>query len=575
VRATVEQPLFETGTKAIEQPIPERTLWPVLAAVTVAVIMLAAIRWSLDHPYGIHWDEAQYFNDIGIDVQRLRGWMLLKLGGRILIKSWGRPPAFRLVALPFLALFGFHTATARLVSLACFGLSAWFIYLATRRIGSRAAGAFAVLIFALSPEVISASIFFSTDTPLYLATSAMLYYLFASWSDTAEHSSHWIGLGLAIGLGFLSKASFAAIAFPLLAFALVAGRWGYFGVSRLAALLKAGALALLVAAPWWLLNIRLAVVTAQIGRAFVRNSLGPPSLSTWMRWLSSVFQCLLGHGLSILIGLVLIATLVKAIRKEMIFGPLQKAAISACVCAGIPIVLAQLSGTNHLLRHISPAVIPLAIVVGVLAERTGWTRSSASVATSAVLFGAQLAMIVAPVVLPNNRPVDLGFVNGALPWRTMVRFDQWDWKPVRDISHGCGLDAPIISFLGSGRAFDPPQIEYPWVAQVIPTRRAIFPYPDVRWLWRYEDGPLDWQKVMDSVGQSDIVLTAPHYIGEVSNKEDLDNQHNAEFAERLAQDRRFQGPIRLEMGRFEPVEVDVFVKRTLVCPSGLQSSAKH
>ena len=91
--------------------------------------------------------------------------------------------------------------------------------------------------------------------------------------------------------------------------------------------------------------------------------------------------------------------------------------------------------------------------------------------------------------------------------------------------------------------------------------------PFVKWLWRYEDGPLDWQKVMDAAGQSDIVITAPHYAGEVRNNEDLDNRHNAEFAEKLSQDPRFQGPVRLEMGRFEPVEMDVFLKKTLVCPA--------
>jgi 4-amino-4-deoxy-L-arabinose transferase-like glycosyltransferase len=564
-KVAVEQPLFETGTKAVEQPTPERSLWPVLAAVTVAVIILAAIRWALDHPYGIHWDEAQYFNDVGIDVQRLRGFMLVRLAGRILIKSWGRPPAYRLLALPFLGLLGFHTVTARLVSLAWFGLSSWFIYVATRRVGSRVAGAFAALIFALSPEVISASIFFSTDTPLYLATSAMLYYLFASWTDIPERSTHWIGLGLAIGLGFLSKVSFAAIAFPLLGFALLAGRWGYLGVPRLASPLKAGALAFLVAASWWLVNIRVAIITTQSARAFVRDSLGPPSLATWMRWLNSVFQCLLGHGVSILIGLVLIACVIRVIKKEAFLDPLRKAALGACACAGAPIILAQLSGTNHLLRHISPAVIPLAIAVGVLSDTAQWARSWASITLSGTLFLVQLAMIVAPVLFPDNHPVDLGFANGALPWRTMVRFDQWNWTPVRDISQSCGLEAPTISFLGSGRAFDPPQIEYPWVAQVIPTRRATFPWPDVRWLWRYEDGPLDWAKVMDAVGKSDIVLTAPYYIGEVSNKEDLDNRHNGEFAERLTHDPRFRGPIRLEMGRFEPVEVQVFVKKTLDC----------
>ena len=558
----------------MKQPRSERSFWPFFAAATVLVIILAAIRWSLAHPYGIHWDEAQYFDEVGIDVQRILSGNFVKLGGRLLIKSWGRPPAYRLLALPFLALFGFHTATARLVSLACFCLSSLFTYLATSRIAGRVAGAFAVLVFALSPEVISASIFFSTDAPLYLATSAMLYYLFVSWSDTSEHPSSWIGLGLAVGLGLLSKASFAAIALPVLVFWFVVSRWGHVGVPGVGSQRKAGALALLVAAPWWVLNIKSAAVMAHAARGFVRDSLGPPSFMTWMRWFNTVLQCLLGHGISILIGLILIACFVKTIlRKETILDPFQKAALGACACAGVPIVLAQLSGTNHLLRHISPAVIPLAIAVGVLADKSGWAHSWAFSTVSGILFCLQLLMIVTPVVRPNVHPVDIGFVNGALPWRTMARFDQWNWAPIRDISDSCGLEVPKIAFLGSGRAFDPYQIQYPWVAYEASLHHAVLDLPDVNWLWRYEDGPLDWQKVMDAVGKSDIVLTAPQYIGEVRNKEDLDNQYNAELAERLSRDPRFRGPIRLEMGRFEPVEVTVFLKKTLVCPSGQQESA--
>jgi 4-amino-4-deoxy-L-arabinose transferase-like glycosyltransferase len=561
----------------MEQPTFEGRFWPIFATVTIVVIMLAAVRWSVAHPFGIHWDEARYFDDVGFDLQRLQHGMLLRLGGRILIKSMGRPPAFRVLALPFLALFGFHTTVARLASLACFGFSSWFIYLATRRIASPVAGAFAVLVFALSPEVVSASIFFGTDTALYLATAAMLYYLFVLWSDSSEHSSTWIGLGLAIGLGFLSKASFIPIALPVLAFSLAVGCRRHPGVPGLAPMLKAAVLALLVAGPWWVLNLKAAIVMTQQARGFVRNSLGPPSLATWMRWLSTVLQGLLGHGLSILISLVVIAWLTKAIvRRETIINPLQRTALWACACVGVPIIIAQLSGANHLLRHISPAVIPLAIAVGLLADRTGWARSRLSIALSMVLFCTQLLMIVTPVLFPNNQPVDLGFVNGGLPWRVMVRFDQWDWKPVRDISYSCGLETPRISFLGSGRAFVPPQIEYPWAAQPTSTHHdTTLDFPDVTWLWRYEEGPLNWQKVMDAVGQSDIVVTAPHYIGEVKNKEDLDNQYNADFAARLSLDSRFRRPIRLEMGRFEPIEIDVFLKKSLQCPVAQQTLASQ
>ena len=240
----------------------------------------------------------------------------------------------------------------------------------------------------------------------------------------------------------------------------------------------------------------------------------------------------------------------------------------------MPLVLTQLCSTNHLLRYLTPAVIPLAIGVGVLADRTGWTRSWALIATSSVLFSIQLLMIVYPVVFPNQHQVDLGFVNGGLPWRVMPRFDQWDWEPLRDVSYSCGLDSPKISYLGGGRAFGPPQMQYPWVEHpTSPDHDVTLDYPEVTWLWRYEDTAIDWQKVMDAAGQSDIVLTAPHYVGEARFKEDVDNQHNAEFVARLLQDSRFRGPIRMDLGRFEPVEIDVFLKKSLPCHPAQESLA--
>jgi len=554
----------------MEQVKSQGRFWLLFAAATVIVIMLAAVRWSLDHPYGTSWDEAEYINQVLVDAQRLEHGMLLKLGGRIVIKSYGRPPAYRPLALPFLVLFGLHSAAARLLSLVCFAFSSWFVYLATRRIGSRVAGAFAALIFALSPDVVSASMWFSTEGPLYLATSAMLYFLFVCWTDKSERPGNWIGLGLAVGLGFLSKASFVLIALPVLAFWLIVARWKCLSVPSLAAQRKAGLLALLVAAPWWLLNIKPAIAGAQMARGFVPNSLGPPSLTTWIRWLSTVFQSLVGNGLSIVIGLVVIACLWKAIvRKETVLNPLQRLALGACACAGLPIVLAQLSGTNHLLRHISPAVIPLAIAVGVLSDQTGWARSRGPVVVSALLFCVQLLMIVALAVFPNKHAMNPGLVNGRLPWRVMFRRDQWDWTPVQNIGDSCRIEAPKISYLGYGPGLSPPQIQYPWAVQGASTSRTTLDFPEVTWLWRYDEGPLDWQRVMDSAGQSDIVLTPPHCTGEM--KEDLNNQHNAEFANRLSRDPRFRGPIRLEMGRFEPVEVDVFLKKTLVCHLGQEA----
>jgi Dolichyl-phosphate-mannose-protein mannosyltransferase len=554
--------------REIQQPASDRSYWPACAIGTVLLISAAAIWWSLAHPFGIHWDEAAYINQIQIDTHCLLQGMLYKLGGRLL-KSWGRPPAYRLLALPFLALFGFHTALARLVTLACFVSSAWFVYRATRCIAGRVAGAVAVLVFSLSPEVVSSSIFFSTEGPLFLATSAMLYYVFACWTGSSERPGTWIGLGMAMGLGLLSKASFVIVAAPVFAFWLLGIVRKRVAVQSVASLRNACILALLIAGPWWIFNLPAAFAMAHMARDYVRDSLGSPSLGTWLRWFNTVLQSLLGIAVSVLIGLVLIAAIRKAIeKKEEIFAPLQKVALGACAFAGLPIVLAQLSGTNHLLRHITPAVIPLAIAVGVCADVSAWGRTATSCVVSGALFCAQLLMLVGPVVFPNNRPVEVGFVNGDQPWRVMARFDQWDWTSVQKIGESCGLNAPKVSYLGAGRTFNQPQIEYPWSAQKTSLGRTGIDLPEVTHLWRYEDGPLNWQVIMDSVAKSDLVLTAPRFIGELENRENIDNQYNAEFAARMLRDPEFRGPIRLEMGRFEPVEVLVFTKSSLACRLG-------
>jgi 4-amino-4-deoxy-L-arabinose transferase-like glycosyltransferase len=545
----------------------EERLWVLLITLSLLSVILAASRWIFDHPFGIHWDEALYFNDVLRDIHNLHAGSLRQLASIIIGGDVRRPPANLLLALPFLALFGFHTAIARLVTLACWGASAWFIFLTTRRIASPVAGAVAVLIFCLSPEVISASIFFSTEGPFFLATSMMLYFVSYSWSDEMERSRNWIGLGLAMGLGLLSKSTFALVAFPALAASFFFCFRIRSNISASISFLKAGALAFVVAAPWWLKNLVPALSYMLYAREQPRNSLGTPSLVTWGKWLFTVVVSLIGPGLSILIGIIVVVAFRRFILKRgMFLEPVHRAALITCGCAVVPLVTLQLSGTNHLLRYLCPTVIPFAIAVGVLGDVTGWVRSRTAVAISAGLAGVQLLMIVAPVLFPNHQPVDPGFYNGGLPWRIMVRFEQWDWEPVRNIAQNCGLNRPKIAFLGMGRPLNPPQIQYPWfLAGESPSEKNGYSEP--LWLWRYEQGPMNWEKVMSSADQSDIVLTAPTFVGQATDRQELDNQHNREFGERLAHDTLFRGPIRLEMGRFEPIEVLVFVKNTLSCQS--------
>ncbi|PYU17268.1 MAG: hypothetical protein DMG37_00430 [Acidobacteria bacterium] len=427
--------------------------------------------------------------------------------------------------LPFLALFGFHTVTTRFVTLACWLATAAFLYLTSRRIASPAAAAIAVLVFCLAPEVLSASTFFSTEGPFLLAVSATLYFLLDYWGEEWGRQG-WICLGLAFALGLLSKITFVLIAFPILAVTFILHRPKPLSVQALMPLFKSSALAFVIAAPWWLKNIVRAVQYSGMSRQQPRESFGAPSLLTWAKWLGSVAMGLLGPAITILICLVVIVAVRRiVIKKETVLKPLHRTAVWAGVCAGLPLVVLQLSGMNHNLRYLTPAVIPLAMAIGVLSDATGWIRSRSAAAIAGTLIFAQLLMIVSPVAFPKPYPVDPGLVN------------------------------PL----------NPPQIEYPWFVDGTVSSDAGLWRSQPVWLWRYEEGRLDWQDLMSKSDQSDIVLTAPGFIGQVSDKQDLDNRYNREFVERLAADPLFRGPIRLKMGRFEPIEVAVFVKSTLPC----------
>jgi 4-amino-4-deoxy-L-arabinose transferase-like glycosyltransferase len=192
------------------------------AALILAVVFTADVRWMFDHPFGIHWDEAGYLNQVATDAQALRSGDPRAIARDIVYTDRGRPPAYRLVTAPAVALFGPSSALCRLLSFGLFAIAAILVYRTAALLGGPAAAAFAAVFVCLSPDVVAATVFLSTEPPLYLATAAMLWFLVRTWSTGSEPASGWIGLGLALGLGFLAKASFLMIATPVMALALFA-----------------------------------------------------------------------------------------------------------------------------------------------------------------------------------------------------------------------------------------------------------------------------------------------------------------------------------------------------------------
>src|SRR5690606_713989 len=101
--------------------------------------------------------------------------------------------------------------------------------------------------------------------------------------------------------------------------------------------------------------------------------------------------------------------------------------------------------------------------------------------------------------------------------------------------------------------YNDPQIEMPWA------RRGQDVL--VGGMWRYDVGkPFDPAARLEHAAKADAVLTAPGLLGDLHDRNHLDNAHNAEFEQVLADSGLFETPIELPMGQ-EQQPVHVWVRR--------------
>ena len=158
---------------------------------------------------------------------------------------YSKPPLIAWAIAASTALFGDGEWAVRLTAPRFHLGAAGFIFLAARRLYDARPGFWAGLSWALMPGVSLSSTLIATDAPLMLFWSAGLFFLIrlidARYEKNRNRLIDGAGLGLAVGLGFLSK--YAAIYFPI-----GAGLAALFSTRvRRALLSPAGGLALVVA----------------------------------------------------------------------------------------------------------------------------------------------------------------------------------------------------------------------------------------------------------------------------------------------------------------------------------------
>jgi Dolichyl-phosphate-mannose-protein mannosyltransferase len=529
-------------------------VWIGFGIAVIVAIAIAASFWIMDHPFGTTWDEARYLNRAHRDVAFFRDGGVGNLLKVLVSEDRTRPPAYRLLVLPVTLLFGANAVLLRFLALAWLGVSLGLTFLIARRIAGPAAGAFAVAFLYLCPIVVGPGMRFYVDYPYYVAIAALLYFLLGDW----ERSSwNWLGLGLALGLGMLAKPPFLLVVVPLVGLAILLRRSHIWAGPDLRTLAKSVAVGILVMLPWWAFNAKPALAKAFRSSGYVRHSLGPKgSFGALSEWLHVFIQTMLGPALAALALALVVTVVVQFSRKVLRVDRAQWVAIAFCLMASLPTLVLATVATNQNPRLIAPSLLPLAIALGSLAALTGWTTSRGLTTTAMVVMTAQLVVMVSPTPGAARYQASDATADALLwgnPSDVMQRDEQRDWSQLRTLVQQQGVRAPAIAYLGSGEGLTAPELAAPWVLADEPL--------DLRWIWRYEEGDLDWDTAIAAVQASNVVVTALDITVNRANKDDLDNQHNAELIQRVAALPEFMGPFELKLGRFSPARILVFIKK--------------
>jgi 4-amino-4-deoxy-L-arabinose transferase-like glycosyltransferase len=558
------QPVRFKPTIALSSP----RFWIGFSLFSLIVLTVAAYFWIVAHPHPINWDEALYFNRVQGDV-----WTLKNLGKRKFIEVlWSqnrsRPPLYRLLALPVGLLFGTNPFILRLTSLLYLWLTLGFVFLTVRRIGGSNAGAAIAIALPLCPVILKPSMFFFTEYSLYLPIAATLYFLLRDWNREQQRTSTWIGLGIALGLGSLAKVTFATIAGPMMLAAVILSGLKLVRTPSLRHLFSASGLGIAILLPWWILNWKPAWEFAQYSAQFVRSSVGPAGHPyTLVKWLSVVVQTGFGIPVALLVLAITVTFIVQLWRKRIKLDRTQATALCVCASGFVPLWLLAAVGDNHNPRLIAPSFFPLMAAVGIFAALTHWTTTRWLSGTAAALLACQLLIIVTPSPGDPQYKSEAAGMAGA-PWQTpktarllqlnpasvMRRSNLWDWTQLRSLCLERQLTQPKVAYLGNIDRINAPQINFPWIQ----AGQNI----TVTELWRSASGEaIDWSEIMAIVRDSDVAIVQPVDSGTYAEKEAgaADSQHNNELIARVRATGEFE-EISLTMGRFEPVELLVFVK---------------
>jgi hypothetical protein len=536
--------------------------WIVLLTAILIATQTCSVMWAFANPGPHHWDNAEYLNQAYKDLRAYQKGAVpgpvTGLGAvyrSLMDEDPNRPPAYRLVSLPFIFTGIRMLALLRAISLLVFWLTLYVIYrtctITLDGPTGKAAGIFAVLLLSMYVEVNWSIRVYGTEYTLYFATALMLLCVACAMREGRSHLV-WIGLGFAVGLGFLSKVSFALLAIPM---GCVLVRLIFTGRLPGLSLWKLTGSAIIAAAmcwPWYHLHWLQAIHYGQDMTQFERHSLKKSGFALLRAWIKLHVDEGMGPGPAMIAGGVLGLSIIagtarwiwsawRAPASRRVMGRAGLMIVVA-LAEGIPLLVVQLLfSKNDNVRHISPAYLPLTVVVALAAGSAG------------VLVSWWCWAVLVACAIPSFSHVQHEFFP-----LTVTQDDVWDWSPVYQVCQERHLRFPMIGHVGNSSQFCDPTITYPWAWHG--------EWVNSLWLWRSEEGSYDPAKVNERMVDRDLVLTAPdfHMADSMSMLADpvvADHAHNAEFARAMMVNPDWELAGKFSIGMLNRAEIWMFVRK--------------
>jgi hypothetical protein len=537
--------------------------WTVLMVAIVIATQTCSTMWAFANPAPHHWDNAEYLNQAWKDLRAYQKGALFgpmtgigALYRSLTTQDPNRPPGYRIITLPFIFTGIRMLALLRAISLLFFWLTLYVIYrictVTLDGLAGKAAGIFAVFLLSLYVEINWSIRVYGTEFTLYFSTALMLLCVACATRDSGRSHLTWMGLGFAVGLGFLSKVSFALLAVPVgcvVVESILAGRLPGLSLWKVAG---AAAIAAVMCWPYYHLHLLQAIHYGQDMTQFERHSLKKSGFALLRAWLRLHVDEGMGRLPATIAGEVLgITVLIGAIRWGWSAwrSPGQKRplgrvgfVIVVALAEGLPMLLFQLMfSKNDNVRHMTPAYLPLTVAVALGAGAAG------------VLVSWWSWAVLAMCVMPAFSHVKQEFIP-----LTDTQDDVWDWNPVYWVCQRHHIQYPLIGHVGNSAQFCDPAILYPWAWHG--------EWADSLWLWRSEEGSYDPVKVNQRMADRDLVLTAPGFFmpnttSMLADPVEADNAHNAEFARAMMNNPDWELAGKFPIGVIHPAEIWMFVRK--------------